>query len=606
MLSVLNDLYRIVRPSGLKRLVAVLAVTFLQAVVQTVAVFSLMPFLSAVADVAAFRRSFVGRSFVGLVGEGSDNRLMLIAGSASLALLVFGNLLSLFAEHHRNRYAFTIAQDLRTSLTAQILARRYSYFLGVNSSVLLKHLMDDAGRVASEIALPALDLASRTLVVLLMAVSVLFVEPSVIVVGAVVVLLFNLFVMKPIRKRALANSNTIMLGFRRLHFELFQTLGGVKQVIASDRKDYFVNRVSQASEQLTRAMARVPLYAAMPRSGFEVLVFGGMIVWVLSAIMSGENLTALMPRIGFIAIVAYRMMPSLQIMFAQAAMINSAQQALAEVMALIAEQPAFSADPARPADVLVPGHADRLGWSRHIRFENVVFRYDGADEPAIRHLDLTIAKGQRVAFVGSTGSGKSTLIDLLIGLLTPTSGRILIDDVPLTYDNMHLWRQAMGYVPQELFLLDSSIAENVAFGCEADEVDRARVLRAAEIAQARDFVETGQAEGFDTVVGERGVRLSGGQRQRLALARALYFEPNVLILDEATSALDPVTERKVTEALRRDSADMTVITVAHRIGTVRDYDVIHYMEHGRILFSGDYDSLIATQERFRGLVSNQH
>nr|WP_246447733.1 ATP-binding cassette domain-containing protein [Novosphingobium flavum] len=275
-------------------------------------------------------------------------------------------------------------------------------------------------------------------------------------------------------------------------------------------------------------------------------------------------------------------------------------------MALIAEQPAFSADPARPADVLVPGHADRLGWSRHIRFENVVFRYDGADEPAIRHLDLTIAKGQRVAFVGSTGSGKSTLIDLLIGLLTPTSGRILIDDVPLTYDNMHLWRQAMGYVPQELFLLDSSIAENVAFGCEADEVDRARVLRAAEIAQARDFVETGQAEGFDTVVGERGVRLSGGQRQRLALARALYFEPNVLILDEATSALDPVTERKVTEALRRDSADMTVITVAHRIGTVRDYDVIHYMEHGRILFSGDYDSLIATQERFRGLVSNQH
>ena len=604
MIPVLKDLHRIVRPSGLKRLAGVLAVTFLQAAVQTVAVFSLMPFLSAVADIAAFRHSLAGRAFIRIVGEGSDSRLMLIAGLASLATLIVGNVLALIGEDARSRYAHSIAQDLRTSLIAQVMSRRYSYFLGVNSSVLLKHLIDDVGRVASEIVLPALDLASRTLVVVLMAGCVLFVEPSIIVVGAVVVLLFNIGVMKPIRRRALANSDGIMQGLRQLHFEMFQTLGGVKQIIASDRQDYFVNRVSHASGKVTRAMARVPLYAAIPRSGFEVLVFGGMIIWVLSAIVAGENLTTLMPRIGFIAVVAYRMMPSLQIMFAQAAMMNSARQALVEVTRLIDEQEAFSARGPRPAEALVPGNGDRLGWSRHIRFEDVTFRYDGASEPAIRHLDLTIGKGQRVAFVGSTGSGKSTLIDLLIGLLTPTSGRILIDDEPLTFDNMHLWRRIMGYVPQDLFLLDASIAENVAFGCAAGAVDRAKVLRVAELAQARDFVETGQPDGFDTVVGERGVRLSGGQRQRLALARALYFDPNVLILDEATSALDPVTERKVTEALRRDGADMTVITVAHRISTVMDYDVIHYMENGRIVFSGGYQALLETQDRFRNLVSS--
>ncbi|MFC3175202.1 ABC transporter ATP-binding protein [Novosphingobium bradum] len=597
----LKELYLIARPSGLKRLIAVLVVTVLQATVQTIAVFSLLPFLSAVSDIAAFRRSALGRLFVQVVGQGSsDHRIMLAAGTLALGILVLGNGLSLFSDHYRTKFAFSVAQDLRVRLLRQLVARRYEYFLGINSSVLIKNLVDDVGKVGADLVLPALDLVSRVLIVVFMAIAVLFVEPLVVVIGGVVVLAYNRLVMHPIRRKAHATSGAILDGIRQLHFEIFQALGGIKQILAAEKGGYFVNRVGQASSRMVRAMARVPMYAALPRSGFEVLVFGGMIVWVMSSIVAGENLAVLMPRIGFIAVVAYRVMPSLQLMFAQAALLNSSRQALDEVTGLLREQDRWLAAGQPPADL----GEDRLGWSHSIRFERVSFGYQGADGPAVAELDFKIGKGERVAFVGPTGSGKSTLIDLLIGLLEPTGGRILVDDRPLDAGRIGPWRRTIGYVSQDLFLLDGSIAQNVAFGCDDDELDRARVLEIAEIAQARAFIETGQASGLDTVVGERGVRLSGGQRQRLALARALYFNPSVLVLDEATSALDPVTERNVTEAIRRGGGEVTVVTVAHRMSTVKDYDRIHFLENGRIVFSGSYNDLVENEDRFRSFIAD--
>ena len=604
MLSMLKEIFAIVRPSGLKRLGAVLAVTVLQALFQTGAVFSLMPFLSAVADINRFRKSTVGHVFLSIIGNNNgDQRVMLYAGMASLMFLIAGNAVTLFADNSRANYAFSLAQDLRVSLAEKIFSRRYAYFLGVNSSVLVKHLMDDVGKVAAELVLPALDLGSRCLILAFMAASVLIVEPWIVLGAIIFVIIYNLIVMSPIRSKSQANSEKIREGFRRLYLEVFQSLGGIKQIIATGRSEYFVKRIGRASHDVTRAMAKVHLYAAMPRSGFEVLVFGGMIVWVMVSIIAGQNLVTLLPRIGFVALVAYRVTPSLQLIFAQASLMNSARQALDEVTALLNEQKSWSAGGRQTSIRAVVDRPNATwAWSREIRFENVSFCYDGADRVAIRGISFAIKKGARVAFIGPTGSGKSTVVDLLMGLLMPTSGKIYIDDVPLTPENVSVWRQTIGYMPQELFLLDGTIAENVAFGIDLEVIDRGRVLDVAEIAQARNFIETEQPHGIDTVVGERGVRLSGGQRQRLALARALYLAPNVLIMDEATSALDPVTELKVTEAIQRDGNDVTIITVAHRMSTIRSYDAINYLEDGKIILSGSYDSLLETEARFQEFI----
>ena len=582
MIALLRDLYVIARPAGRRSLVAALGLVALQALIQTLAVFSLIPFLQAAADPVGFRASPFGARFAAAVGGGSDERVLLWAGSLALALLIFGNIVVLLAESSRNRYAYRVAHALRMRLLGDLLVRRYEYFTQTSSSVLLKHLVEDVSAIAGQLVMPALELIARLLLIVLLIGAALLVEPWVVLGGAVAIATFYVAVMQPVRSRAEATSKRIMEDIRAFYFEIYQILGGIKPILATGRRAAFMARAERASRAMSDDLPRVPIYAAIPRSVLEIVVFGGMIVWVLAALAGGGDLVALIPRIGLVAIVAYRLMPSIQAVFALMALMLATRQALDEVTALFAEQGAMAAVPPGAAEI-----GEALAWSNEIRFENVSFRYVGAETEAIEDVSFTLPKGGRIAFVGPTGSGKSTLVDLLLGLLEPTSGQILVDDEPLTAERMPAWRRAVGYVPQELFLLDATMAENLAFGADVPP-DAARVREVAELAQARDFIEDGRTGGFEARVGERGVRLSGGQRQRLALARALYGHPNLLILDEATSALDPRTERKVVAALNEARQALTVVTVTHRLATVKDYDCIHYVEHGRIVVSGDH------------------
>lgn len=596
MIAILLRLYPHARAHGLRPLLAALSLVVAQAVMQTVAVFSLIPLLSAAADMAAFRSSRGGAIFVEFVGGGSDRHVLVWAGAISLSVLVLGNVVALSAEYYRGRYAHRIAHLLRVRMVRELLARRYEYFTGINSSTLLKILVDDAALIGGQLISPALEVLARILLVILLVGLVVAVEPLIVLGGAVLIALYYFVVMRPVRRWAERSSQRIMASTRALFFEISQILSGIKPAIAADRQAYFAARAEAASLAASAEVPVIPMYSGIPRSGLEVLVFGGMISWLLTVLISGGNLTALLPRIGLVALVAYRLMPSLQTLFAMMGAISASRQALDEVLGILAEQPKYAAAATPPAEGV---HPEPLVWSQEIRFEDVGFTYVGATEPAIAGVNLTIAKGQHVAFVGPTGSGKSTLIDLVLGLLQPTSGRILIDGEPLTPALLPSWRRAVGYVPQELFLLDATIAENIAFGWDGHALDRARVAEVAEITQAREFIEDGRAHGFDALVGERGLRLSGGQRQRLALARALYARPNILVMDEATSALDPATERQVVAALAEAHDALTVITVTHRINTVRNYDCIHYVENGRVVASGDFAGLSERHADFR-------
>ena len=247
-----------------------------------------------------------------------------------------------------------------------------------------------------------------------------------------------------------------------------------------------------------------------------------------------------------------------------------------------------------------------LPLTREIRFEDVSFVYPGRNEPVLDRLTVSIPVNASVGIVGSTGSGKTTTLDILLGLLDPSSGCLLVDGVPVTGDNRRRWQRSIGYVPQQIMLIDDSVRKNIAFGVTESLIDMGRVIQAARLAHLHDFIQSELPQGYETGIGERGVRLSGGQRQRIGIARALYHDPAVLVLDEATSALDNMTEAVIMEALSTLSRQKTILMVAHRLTTVRECDIILVMDRGRILDIGTYDQLLDRSGLFSSMVKGSN
>ena len=307
------------------------------------------------------------------------------------------------------------------------------------------------------------------------------------------------------------------------------------------------------------------------------------------------SLLEVMPMIGLYAFASYRLLPALGEIFGGIAKIRTSLAPLDNLHDELRQQ-AVAAGASRDEIEALPLR-DRL------EMRGVTFRYHPDQEPILAGFNLVVPANTSVAFVGATGSGKTTTIDILLGLLTPESGQILVDGAALTAEKLPQWQKSLGYVPQHIYLSDDTVAHNIAFGVPYHRVDRRAVERAARIANIHDFVVTELAEGYDRVVGERGIRLSGGQRQRLGIARALYHDPDVLVFDEATSALDNVTEVNVLQAVERLARTKTIIMIAHRLSTVRKCDRIFVLDKGRIVAQGSYDELLQSSPKFQAMAS---
>jgi ABC-type multidrug transport system fused ATPase/permease subunit len=317
--------------------------------------------------------------------------------------------------------------------------------------------------------------------------------------------------------------------------------------------------------------ARVPIFGNSARYLVEPLAFGGLVLAVLVLAVKGRDFSDILPNLGVMALAGYRLLPSLQLLYSQLTQVSSMRHAVNEVYEeFVAAETDRSIPPEIIRDALA--RARPLRWSDAITLREVSFRYPGASRPALDGISLIIAKNTSLGVIGPTGSGKSTLVDLLLGLYEPTAGEMLIDGRPLTTAFVPSWQATIGYVPQDIFLIDDSIARNIAFGLPDNEIDRVRLREACATAQIIDFIETELPNGFETYVGERGIRLSGGQRQRIGLARALYHRPSLLILDEATSALDVATEAKLLQALRSLAGKLTMVVAAHRLSAVANCD----------------------------------
>jgi ATP-binding cassette subfamily C protein len=441
------------------------------------------------------------------------------------------------------------------------------------------------------VLIPFLELVARILVSLVIFTLLLFVDPIIAIgvsggLGAAYLLIYLL------RKGSLRKlgSDRVEANLQRFK-SMNEALTSIKTSRVYGAEGFFFERFEKASENHSRIQPVVQLVSVAPRYIIEILAFGGIIAVMLYLLISGRNLQATLPLLSIYALAGYRLLPALQKGFAAAANLRHSFPVVDKLehdLRMVETEP-YSSQSSVPIPQL----------NQSIRLEAVTFHYEGEPSPVITDLQLEILKGQTVAFVGETGSGKTTLVDLLIGLLHAQSGRICIDDVVLSRANSPGWQRQIGYVPQDVFLFDDTVKRNIAIGSEDEAIDIDRVEWAAQTANIHAFITTELPNGYETTIGERGVRLSGGQRQRLGLARALYRQPGILILDEATSALDSITEHAVIESLKGTSGSLTVIIVAHRLSTVRHADQIYVMEKGRIIQRGSYDTLLKTSNVFR-------
>jgi ATP-binding cassette subfamily B protein len=363
---------------------------------------------------------------------------------------------------------------------------------------------------------------------------------------------------------------------------LQEGLGAIRDVLLDGTQNVYCDVYRKAILKLQRAGGENNFINQAPRYAMEALGMALIAAFVLALSHRPGGVAAALPILGMLALGAQRLLPLMQQLYGNWSVVAGSKAALADVMALL-DQPL-------PAQAGQP-EPEPLKLRDAIRFDNVGFRYGSNGPLVLDGINLTIPKGARVGFIGSTGSGKSTSLDLLMGLLEPTQGKILVDGQPVSLQHQRAWQRTVAHVPQSIFLADRTIAENIAFGILPEQIDLERVRRAAQQARIAEFIES-RPEAYSAVVGERGVRLSGGQRQRIGIARALYKQASVLIFDEATSALDNETEQAVMQAIERLSEDLTILIIAHRLTTLKNCDLIVKLDCGKIIEKNTYAQII--------------
>ena len=474
-------------------------------------------------------------------------------------------------------YSTSVTKRLGRTLFENYLKQPFTFHLQRNSATLIRNSQNSASVMSGTID-PILSIAADALVTTGMMVLLLVIEPK----GTIFTIL--VFVLSSIALRRFS-SRRIRLWGEAQNFHkgkiiqhLQQGFGGVKDVKILGRENYFVNQYSDHLDGNANVLRRFSLAQAVPRFGLEILMMIGLASLVSTMVLSGQELTGILPVLGLFGTAAFRLLPAVNRSILSAQTINLNRPLVDSVAADLG----LSISTASTNNVL-----SHLASS--ISVQDLSFSYEMASTQALTEVSIDVSRGEAVGLVGSSGSGKSTLVDILLGLLEPTSGRVLVDGNDI-HDNLRGWQDQIGYVPQSIFLTDDTLRRNVAFGLPKDQIDHDAVKSAIRSAQLEDFVAS-LPDGLDTIVGERGVRLSGGQRQRIGIARALYNNPNVLVLDEATSSLDTETEHGVMQAVQALQGEKTVIIVAHRLSTVEYCDRLYRLENARIVDEGTFSEV---------------
>ncbi|MCC5888533.1 MAG: ABC transporter ATP-binding protein [Gammaproteobacteria bacterium] len=555
---------------------------------------SVLPFLAVLADPQVIHGSAPLSAVYSGLGFSSERSFLLLLGAAVFFIVVTGLAFKTMTLYALTRFSTMRNYSISSRLLHGYMSQPYVWFLSRHSADLGKTVLSEVDQVISGCVIPAMTLLAHSTVLIALIALLMFVDAKTTLIAST--LLLGSYVLIFVLVRRLLSR----LGKKRVDANLHrykvasEALGGIKDVKLLGLERAFLRRFRPPAEVFARTQAAGRIISQVPRFALEAVAFGGMLTFILALLAQGDRrLEEIVPILGLFAFASVRMFPATQQVYQALTAMRFGRYALA----------------ALHRDFFETGDADfpdldikPLSLQREIELRDVTYRYPQSKLNALDGMNLVIKAQSTVGLVGGTGAGKTTAVDVVLGLLRPTEGALRVDGTEITAANLSSWQRSVGYVPQQIYLTDDTVTANIAFGIPPGEVDHGEVERAATVAGLHHFVITELPLGYATMVGERGVRLSGGQRQRIGIARALYHDPDVLVLDEATSALDNLTERAVMDAVRNLAGFKTIILVAHRLTTVENCDRIFLIDRGAVLAEGHYRELLETSTRFRQMV----
>lgn len=587
-------LWRIFRHVSQKRrrqFILLLCLTFVGSFAEVISLGAIIPFIGILTQPeVVFNYPLIAES-VHILGFSSAQELVLPLTIAFVVAALFAGGIRLLLLWVGIRFANSTGADISILVYRRTLYQTYAQHTARSSSDIISGITQKVVTTTG-VLMSVVSIITSVVLFLTILLTLFIIDP--LVAGVAIICFGSSYGLIAWNTRARLTKNSICIARQQTEVikALQEGLGAIRDVLLDGTQEVYSSVYSKSIRQLRQANAENIFINQAPRYVMEVM--GMVLIAILAFTLSYKSggVAAALPVLGALALGAQRLLPLLQQLFSGWSLITGSHAALLDVVELL-EQPA--------REELRNMAMEPLPFMKTIQFDKVYFKYNLDGPTVLDDFSLVIQKGSRVGLIGSTGSGKSTVLDLLMGLLAPTAGAILVDDTVIDGGVQQAWQRTIAHVPQSIFLADASIAENIAFGYTKSDIDMVRVKKAAAQSQCAEFIES-NPEGYNAVVGERGIRLSGGQRQRIGIARALYKQATVLVLDEATSALDSATEQEVMGAIESLDRDLTVLMIAHRVTTLKHCDTILRLEQGRIVEQGSYDQLVQSERAINNVL----
>lgn len=592
-MNIIKKILYLFSPKEQKSFYLLLLLMFVMAFFDMLGIASILPFITILTNPNLIETNIAlaylyEKSFI--LGVENKTDFLFLSGVIVFILLIVSLFLKGIANYAQIRFSMMREYSIGKKLIEGYLHQPYIWFLNKNTADIGKNILSEVNQVIIQTIFPVITIISQSAITLLILLMLIAVDPTIsLIVGFI--LGFSYLIIFTLIKNILTKIGLQRLDANKRRFNsITEAFGSFKETKLRALEENHVNQFSKNAVVYAKSQSLATIIAQLPRYFLEAIGFGGLIILILFLMAKNQNFLSVIPIITLYAFAGYRLMPALQQIYKSITQIRFSKPSLETL----------HDDLQKLKIVKIKDEINNpIILKKKITLNNINFHYPDTKELKLKNINLEILVNTKIGIVGATGSGKTTLVDLILGLLDPISGTFLIDDKVIQPQDKKFWQKSIGYVPQEIYLKDTSIISNIAFGIEEKDIDMQSVEKVSKIANLHKFITNELPYGYNTIVGERGVRLSGGQRQRIGIARAIYQNPKLLVLDEATSALDNITEKSVVEAINNLDNNITTIMVAHRLSSVKNCDNIFLLENGKLKAQGTYNELYQSDEIFR-------